>query len=332
MSIVFGWNSFKVRSFTLAEIGIMKQPEAGLQFEVRQAYFHLFWIPMFGLGKRWVVRKGDKLYDMPDDIKALARKSLTGIRMPWYTCAGPIMVVTGVALFSVITMYKEAQRHKEWAKEVKDHATELTAKLQHLTTNDFITIEDQLGRYGQGVYLKVEDIQGDTIMVTKIKTGKGDVMEVENEYTKHAGTLPSIKVSQKQLLAAYAKELEGGYILDRLHAVNLLNDDNKYIVKDVVRHYRPIVKVSSANFYKDEITIPCHNEGWPAIITEMKNVEGNIDWSEVLNKKLSNSLTGKNAKYRDRYKFVMTLKDTTGHIYKYEVNGRANNEIAIQEL
>jgi hypothetical protein len=332
MSIVFGWNSFKVRSFTLAEIGIMKQPEPGLQFEVRQAYFHLFWIPMFGLGKRWVVRKGDKLYDMPDDIKALARKSLTGIRMPWYTCAGPIMVVTGVALFSVITMYKEAQRHKEWAKEVKDHATELTAKLQHLTTNDFITIEDQLGRYGQGVYLKVEDIQGDTIMVTKIKTGKGDAMEVENEYTKHAGTLPSIKVSQKQLLAAYAKELEGGYILDRLHAVNLLNDDNKYIVKDVVRHYRPIVKVSSANFYKDEITIPCHNEGWPAIITDMKNVEGNIDWSEVLNKKLSNSLTGKNAKYRDRYKFVMTLKDTTGHIYKYEINGRANNEIAIQEL
>lgn len=332
MAIVFGWNSFKVRSFTLPEIGIMKQPEPGLQFEVRQAYFHLFWIPMFGLGKRWVVRKGDKLYDMPDDIIALARKSLTGIRMPWYTCAGPIMLVTAVTLFSVITMYKEAQRNKEWAKGVKDHATELTTKLQHLTTNDFITLEYQLDPSGTGTFLKVEDIQGDTIMVTQVIAGKDNAMKAENEYTKHAGTLPSIKVSYKQLLAAYPKEGGAEYSSEYLHAVDLLHDDKKYIVTDVVRHYRPIVKISSANFYKDEITIPCHNEGWPATITEIKNVEGNIDWSDVLNKKLSNSLNGKNAKYRDRYKFVMTLKDTTGHIYKYEINGRANNEIAIQEL
>ena len=334
MSIVFGWNSFKVRSFTLSEIGIMKQPEPGLQFEVRQAYFHLFWIPMFGLGKRWVVRKGDETYEMPGDIKALAKKSLTGIRMPWYTCAGPIALVATGIVTSAVLYYQDVQSHKKWAQEVKEHATELTTKLQHLTTSDFITIEDKLAGYGQGkdVYLKVEDIQGDTIMVTKIKTGKGDAMEVENEYTKHAGTLPSVKVSHKQLLAAYSRELEGGYILEHLHAVNLLNDDKKYIVKDVVRHYRPIVKVSSANFYKDEISIPCHNEGWPATITDIKNLEGNIDWSELINKKFPNTLAGKNAKYRDRYKFVMTLKDTTGHIYKYEINGRANNEIAIQEL
>lgn len=332
MKIVYGWNSWKIRSFTLPEIGIMKEPQPGLQFEVRQAYFHLFWIPMFGLGKRWVVRKGDKTYDMPGDIKALAKKTLTGIRMPWYTCAGPLMALTAVILFWASYSYQSAQSHKKRDQEVKDHAAVLTTKLQHLTTSDFITIENQLEAYGREVNLKVEAIQGDTIMVTKVITGKVDAVEVENEYTKHAGTLPSVKVSYKQLLAAYSRELEGEYINEYLHAVNLLNDDKKYIVKDVVRHYRPIVRVSSANFYNDEISIPCHNEGWPAIITEIKNVEGNIDWSELINKKFPNTLAGKNAKYRDRYKFVMTLKDTTGHIYKYEINGLANNEIAIQEL
>ena len=332
MKIVFGWNSWKLRSFTLPEIGIMKQPGADLQFEVRQAYFHLFWIPMFGLGKRWIVRKGDKTYDMPDDIKALAKKTLTGIRMPWYTCAGPLMFVTAAVLFWTVFSYQEARRHKKLAQEVKAQAAELTAKLQHLTTSDFITIENRFEGYGHGVYLKVEDIRGDTVTVTRIDAGKDNAMEAENEYTTHAGTLPSIKVSLKQLLAAYSRELEGEYLDEYLHAVNLLNDDRKYIVRDVVRHYRPIVKVSSANFYKDEITIPCHNEGWPAIITEMKNVEGNIDWSEVINKKFPNTLNGKNAKYREPYKFVMTLKDTTGHIYKYEINGLGNNEIAIQEL
>jgi len=332
MSIVFGWNSFKVRSFTLAEIGIMKPAQPGVQFEVRQAYFHLFWIPMFGLGKRWVVRKGDEEYDMPEGIKALAKKTLTGIRMPWYTCAGPLMFLTAAILFWGAYSYQSAQRHKKWDQNVKDRAAVLTTKLQHLTTSDFITIENQFDASGHGVFLKVENIQGDTIMVTEIVAGKDNAMEAENKYTKHAGTLPSIKVSHKQLLAAYPKELEGEYLNEYLHAVNLINDDKKYIVKDVVRHYRPIVRVSSANFYKDEITIPCNNEGWPAIITDIKNVEGNIDWSEVINKKFPNTLFGKNAKYREPYKFVMTLKDTTGHIYKYEINGLGNNEIAIQEL
>jgi hypothetical protein len=332
MAIVFGWNSFKVRSFTLPEIGIMKQTEPGLQFEVRQAYFHLFWIPMFGLGKRWVVRKGDKMYEMPDEIRVLARRSLTGIRMPWYTCAGPLMLLTAGILFWAASSFQDARRHKQWAKEVKDHATELTTKLQQLSTSDFITLESPSDGYGHAMYLKVEDIQGDTIMVTQVEAGKNDAMEVETEYTEHASTLPSVKVSYRQLLGAYRKEPDPNNSYKYLQAVNLLHDDKKYIVKDVVRHFRPIVTISSANFYKDEISIPCRNEGWPATITDIKNVEGNIDWSEVINTKFPNTLVGKNAKYRDPYKFIMTLKDTTGHICKYEINGRANNEISIQEL
>lgn len=342
MSVVFGWNSFKVRSFTLSDIGIMKQAEPGIQFEVRQAYFHLFWIPFFGLGKRYVVRQGGKLYEMPAEIKALAQKSLTGVKTPWYTFVGPILLVAAGIVYSGVTSFKNGQRHKKSVNHFKEEADSLTARLQHLTTNDFITIENRSHPSNHILFLKVEDIKGDEIMVTQVESNSGELMKVEKEYTRYAGTLPSVKISQKQLLKAFPKSLDSllGGAMDR-QAVNLLNDDQRYIVKDVVRHFMPIVKVSFTNFRTNSISIRCYNEGWPATITEMKNVVGNIDWSETLNKEFPGGQTklwsmydldGKGIKSGEPYKFIMTLKDSTGRFHKYEIEGPGTYEVTIHTL
>ena len=340
MSIVFGWNSFKVRSFTLAEVGVIKEAEPGLQFEVRQAYFHLFWIPMFGLGKRWVVRKGGKMYEMPGDIKALAQRSLTGVRTPWYTFAGPILLFTAGLVYSGVNSFKDGQRHKSSVNLYKEEKEALTARLQHLTTNDFITIENRSHPSNHISYLKVEEIKGDDVMVTQIECNCAEPMKVEKEYTQHAGTLPSAKVSLQKLLKAYPKDLDSmlGDAADRQTA-NLLNDDTRYIVKDVFRRFKPILKVYYANFHQNTIAIRCENTGWPATIAEIKNLTGNIDWSEIINTKVpyndrlfgNYSLDGKKIKYQEPYKFVMTVKDTTGNLYKYELEGQGS-KVTMHEL
>ena len=341
MSIVFGWNSFKVRSFTLAEVGVMKEAEPGLEFEVRQAYFHLFWIPMFSIGKRWVVRKGGKMYEMPGDIKARAQRSLTGVRTPWYTFTGPILLFAAGIGYSAIRTYEDGQSHKRSVNYFKESTEALTGKLQHLTTNDFITIETQSHPRGHEVFLKVEDIQGDDIMVTQVESESDEPMKVEKEYTKHASTLPSTKVSLQKLLKAFPKDLDSmlGDAADRQTA-NLLNNDTRYIVKDVVRHFRPMIKVSFVSYYGDSIAILCENKGWPATIAEMKNLTGNIDWSGIINTEFPNednytgmyTLGGKNIKYQQPYKFVMTLKDSTGHLHKYELEGPGDNKVTIRDL
>jgi hypothetical protein len=339
--IVFGWNSFKVRSFTLSDLGIMKQEEAGLQFEVRQAYFHLFWIPFFGLGKRWVVRRGGKMYEIPDEIKHLAQRSLTGVKTPWYTCAGPVLMIAGLIIFSIVTSIEERQRHKEYVNEFNGNTAELASKLQHLTTNDFITVVNGEHPYSnETLFLKVEEIKGDDILVTAVESKSEAPMEVEGEYTKHSTTMPSFKTSYKKLLTAFPKvydSIEGAARYRQ--GAKLLNDSVNYVVKDVVRHFRPIVKVSYANYYDHGISIYCKNEGWPATITEMKNVIGNIDWTEIINTEFpgessssSNTLDGKNCTYGQPYKFVMTLKDSTGHLHKYELEGAGNNSITIHAL
>lgn len=330
MRIVFGWNTLKVRSFSLLELGIIKETEPGLTFEVRQAYFHLFWIPFFGLGKRWVVRKGNNMYEMPLEIQQLAKSSLTGIRTPWYTFSGPLLLLTAFIIFTSYTKINTYQRNKRSASAFKERAEALTAKMQHLTTNDFITLNN-VGSVSETVYLKVEDIKGDEIMVTPVTSTSDKPMKVEYEYTQHAGTLPSVKVSHNQLLAAFPKNEDSatGIWLQQL-ANNFFNDDRKFVVADVVRHFCPIIKSSYASYYNKTISIHCNNIGWPAIITEMKNIVGNIDWSQVINtgfpdnQSSYSTFDGQGGIYAEPYKVQMTLKDTTGRLHKFEIAGKGN--------
>jgi hypothetical protein len=296
---------------------------------------------MFSIGKRWVVRKGGKMYEMPGDIRARAQRSLTGIRTPWYTFTGPILLFAAGIIYSTVRSYENGQSHKRSVNYFKETTDALTGRLQHLTTNDFITIETKSHPSGHQVFLKVEDIKGDDIMVTQVESESDEPMKVEKEYTKHAGTLPSTKVSLQKLLKAFPKDLDSmlGDAADRQTA-NLLNDDTRYIVKDVVRHFRPMIKVFYVNYYGDSIAIRCENNGWPATISEMKNLTGNIDWSGIINTAFPNednytdmyTLWGKNTKYQQPYKFEMTLKDSTGHLHKYELEGLGNNEVTIRDL
>jgi hypothetical protein len=342
MRIVFGWNSLKVRRFTLDEIGIMKSLEPGMELEVRQAYFHLFWIPFFGLGKRWIVRKGGQMYEMPAEIKALAKSSLTNVKTPWYTFTGPILIATGFIIFSIVTKVEDMQDHKRSVARFNEDTKTLDEKLHHLTTNDFITVMDAEHPYGDRLYLKVEDIKGDDIVITPVESKRDEPMKVENEYTQHANTLPSVKTSYKKLLTAFPKEYDSSEGAAKYRqGASLLNDNKNYVIKDVVRHFKPIVKVSFANFYDGAINIRCHNEGWPATITEMKNLVGNIDWSEIINSEFPGAqnnyssrqtLVGKNIKFGEPYKFVMTLKDSTGHLFKYELENKGSYDVVIREL
>jgi hypothetical protein len=329
MAIVYGWNTFKVREFSLEEVGIYKKAEPGVTLEVRQAYFHLFWIPMFSLGKRWVVRKGGKSYEMPADIKTLAQKTLTNIRTPWYTYAGPLAIVLSLVIFVAVVQFEENQNNKRQAAELRKHNEELKYRLQHLTTKDFVTVQEKTKDYNNGtIYWKVEEINGDVVTVTPVEILSGNPMLIEDEYNRHSQTLPSVKLSYKAMLSAVEQE------------VGLLNNEYTHQVKDVVRHFGPIIKDGHTGYYGGDAALRFYNAGWPATITDIKTMVGNADWSQNINTSLLGGqaegqndffLKGRNFKYGEPYKFVMTLKDTAGVLHKIEVEGN-EKEKRIREL
>lgn len=101
MFFFYGRNSFKVKAVQLAEIGIHESVPGVVQFEYRQQYAHLYWIPMFPIGSMWCVRKTDnKLYEVSSELLP-ALNAVPRRKMGWLAFAGPIIIAL-VLLFGRI--------------------------------------------------------------------------------------------------------------------------------------------------------------------------------------------------------------------------------------
>jgi hypothetical protein len=104
MLIFYGRRSLRLKAFQLADIGIFSEIPDFVQFEVRQEYAHLYWIPLFPIGKIWCVRKtDDKLYEVNEELlpqlKALPHPSVS-----WIAFLGPVLVGAGV-LYTMVASY-----------------------------------------------------------------------------------------------------------------------------------------------------------------------------------------------------------------------------------
>jgi len=300
-----------------------------------------------------VVRKGTQLYELPGELQTLVKTSATttAVRTPFYTYAGPLLIIIGLLIYQINDSYSNYQSEQRAIKSFNTAKAVLASKLQHLTTKDFISVQ----RLGNGwsdttIYLKIEDINGDVITVTPVEMTSpiqgsyARAWEVEDEYTRYASTLPSVKISYKQLQAAHVKEYNSSVDREALkrQGINLLNDGRNYVTTDVVRHFGPIVSGRGTGGYGGmQLSIEMNNEGWPATISDIKELTGNGDWSKNLNKEVpgremglfGSAFTLRAIQCMDGkpYKILMTLKDTTGQLHKYEIAG-VNLDHTVKEL
>jgi hypothetical protein len=97
--IIFGWNHFLIRQWLPHELGLTHPDEqADYHVEVRQKYFHVFWIPFFPIGKMWGIRNyaDDQLYDIRHDAMAHIEEQNVEPRAPWYSYSG--LIILGLLL------------------------------------------------------------------------------------------------------------------------------------------------------------------------------------------------------------------------------------------
>ena len=88
-----------IDSFSLKDVGLSESSDGIV--EIRQKYFHLFWIPVFATGKDWLVHKASGTYDLSDkDISHIIYQT-GNPKTPWYTFAVPI-VCGGFAIIAII--------------------------------------------------------------------------------------------------------------------------------------------------------------------------------------------------------------------------------------
>src|SRR6185369_5805834 len=144
--IVFGWNHFKLRSFTPFQLGITQKTDIDFTIELRQRYFHFFWIPFFSLGKKWAIRKGGKLYEMPQVIADVTRgRDDLRVKTPFYTYAGPLLIVAAIIIFNINERVEDYRRLQYEKSQFAAAYADNSAKFRKPSPYDFYTLTDVNG-------------------------------------------------------------------------------------------------------------------------------------------------------------------------------------------
>lgn len=123
MRIVFGWNRINLKTYTFEELNlepIDQFPDA--QIRVAQSYFHLFFIPVFPMGKRYdLVMKG-QAYHIPPSLRNSIDPEKLKARGKWYAWSLPILAILiflGVKINGMYTDYKYKKVSMEYAEMQK---------------------------------------------------------------------------------------------------------------------------------------------------------------------------------------------------------------------
>ncbi|GCC50845.1 hypothetical protein SanaruYs_10640 [Chryseotalea sanaruensis] len=120
--IVFGHNSFTLNSCKPSQLGLPDHLDAEFTIERRQRYAHIFWIPTFGIGKIWALRKknSDNLFQPSPELASFLQSLPLQEKTPWYTFSLPLLIVAGFILFSIyipIDSYLSKKRAEKYLTE-----------------------------------------------------------------------------------------------------------------------------------------------------------------------------------------------------------------------
>jgi hypothetical protein len=124
MTILFGWNTYLLKSVSTSELGLFsKDLPTDLRIEYRQRYFHLFFIPLFPIGRFWAVRKGAELYHTSAELQ----QTLQNIKPNWkhglWAWTGPLL---GIIIWIFVSVSSSLEE-RAYQKRVENNKNMLSA-------------------------------------------------------------------------------------------------------------------------------------------------------------------------------------------------------------
>lgn len=110
MTILFGWNRFRLKSFTFQELNLPELERfPNATFQVAQSYFHLFYIPVFPMGKRYDLVMDKKLYHVPPSLMKMVNPEQINVRGKWYAWSLPILILLIMGVVKINGAVKQNQ-------------------------------------------------------------------------------------------------------------------------------------------------------------------------------------------------------------------------------
>jgi hypothetical protein len=212
MMIVWGHNSFRLKKVAPFEVGLLDTSFNNMHFELRQRYGHLFWIPIFPIGQKWVVRKADnKMYEITPELSAHLIMAYPHKVSIW-AFTGPLLVLAGMFLFSISEKLSPRRYATHLEESYETNAKQLGERVNQLRPNDYLLVsvkEPGKIHYTANKYpLKVLRVNGENIVLGNLAWSFSgaksvdfdkDIARIEMD---NAGVADTFTISKQQLKKA----------------------------------------------------------------------------------------------------------------------------------
>ena len=99
--ILYGWNNYRLTSVQPHELGIQRSANADMSIEYRQKYFHLFFIPVFPLGKFWAIKQSGKLYEPNPQLKQQLESMNLSTKNGIWAWTGILLAIAGSFIYNI---------------------------------------------------------------------------------------------------------------------------------------------------------------------------------------------------------------------------------------
>jgi hypothetical protein len=354
MSVVFGWYSFKIKSFSVKDLKLKEEEWKDSTFEVRQKVFHIFWIPFFSLGKFYVRRKHGKLYDLSNEIREIINLK-EKIRTPWYSFLLPILLIAIPIIAGIYIYIAEAiMRYNNFNQDKELYENKIAGveyQLKNIKPNAYIRLyKSSLGESNRdSIYLlKVIAIQNSVI---KYQVKRVNYPENYNEKyffeSISSDTLTTTKTYLKKAICKDYKLLneykETGYIFFNKSKYNIISID--YFDEPVLYggnldwYFWNLIESPEFQlnwFYlqdSHELSLDFQNFGRTASLVEIKNIENTIEWVDSLPYKFPRynyiqkiKIKGRIEKADEDFKFksLFKFKDSLNNKSEFIIQGNKN--------
>lgn len=225
----------------------------------------------------------------------------------------------------------------QWKKNKYNNKIEnIEASLNVLSTDYFFEINDVRDKYETGhdtYYLKVDSINQKfvTFKYFKMEDYSPSIYEIEKYYENNKIKIPSTRILKKELNMSYTDDY-GDFKDMKRDGLNFIPEsEKKYFISESFCAYKPnITLLTTGGYGQGYISIELGNDGWPAELIDIKNIEGNLNWTNELPQKVKSKvhysdrgiiLRAENFEYGQPYKFQITLLDSIGRIEEYLIEG-----------
>jgi hypothetical protein len=339
MRIVFGVRNFKIKDIYPHEIGLSNN--SGYNIEIRQKYFHIYWIPFFGTGKIWGIRKNGELYELPHEYISEIKRRNIKVRSPWYTYSIPLLICFGFLAYFLNEQIKESNYEKQNVENFSQNVVKLSTEIDHPTATQFYTLQDtQEDTSDAKMYLKIEKVYPDKIMFSVIPGFflNSSQLELEECYNDNKGNLETITISKVLLKKALNLDYEASKNYS-FKGQNLLDSKKMYAITAIEKKFEPKIDITQTYIDYKIIQIELTNRSSAFKILSIKNISNSIPWNTKFPMEVSSGTESKPTKFilenaengkfsfygNNKYSAEIKILDSNNIEYTYLISGTGSS-------